>query len=100
MGCLKPQQYNAIIAAINAVAAPETAETTVAYSRVSNSGTIAAGAVYVLVDNDGVGAGTFHGAILGMGENVELTVPYAGLTLPAMAYNATGTEFRVVEIRP
>lgn len=97
MCCLKPQQFNQLINTLSGTAA---SEATAAYSRTSGSGTIAAGAVYARVVNEGLVAGTFEGVALAAGEDVELAVPHAGLTLPALAYDADGSDFRIIEIRP
>ena len=67
-------------------------------SRVTNNGTITAGAKRVSIANVGSGIGTVAGVNLLPGESVAPVADGAD-TLAAIAYNATGTEFLIAEVR-
>lgn len=66
--------------------------------RVSNNSVVTAGARRVSIANVGAVAGTLLGATLQPGEVVTYEAT-AGETLGAIAYNATGTEFLIAEVR-
>lgn len=65
---------------------------------VTNSGAIAAGACSVAIANTGAATGTVLGENIKAGMVVSFTAPHKD-TLAAIAYNATGTEFTITEVR-
>ena len=63
----------------------------------TSSGSTTAGAYSVSVTNLGSAAGTFGGASLPAGLSVNLT-PNPGNSIASVAYDATGTQFYIVEM--
>jgi hypothetical protein len=74
-----------------------TATYTPTLSRATAAGTVAAGARSVSIANAGVANGTVGAATLKPGESVSFSAD--GNLLAAIAYNATGTEFVIGEVR-
>ena len=95
MGCLTPQQFNKLIAALGGAVSNEA---TISYVRATGGGTIAAGAVSVRVFNAGLVNGAFVGVVIKPGEMVELVVPFVNLTFPALSYDGTGTELVITAV--
>jgi hypothetical protein len=71
---------------------------TVGILSTSTSGTITAGARQFSIANIGNATGTVGGVNLLAGEVNSWTAP-AGDTLSSLAYNATGTTFKITEVR-
>ena len=76
---------------------PSSTARTPTFTRTNNAGTIAAGARSVLISNVGTASGSLLGSVLKAGETVHFT-PSDGV-LTAIAYNATGTEFVISDLR-
>ncbi len=88
-------------APINVVPVPPTTPVTrtTTRSRPTGSGTIAAGARVVTVVNIGVADGTLDGVALERGATFEYPLLALGEVYEAIAFDATGTTFDVLEVR-
>lgn len=75
-----------------------TGSQTPGFTTTSTSGTITAGAYSVTIRNTGAVDGTVLGTTLGAGEGLTFTAA-PGRTLAAIAYVATGTTFKIAEVR-
>ncbi|MEH1828259.1 MAG: hypothetical protein V7L22_23480 [Nostoc sp.] len=69
-------------------------QVTPTFSNTSTSGTVAAGKYSVTFSNSGSASGTVLGTALPAGTSVGFTPP-TGMTLSAIAYDATGTTFLI-----
>lgn len=67
--------------------------------RVTNSGSIAVGALAISVANIGVADGLLKGVSIPAGTTINWSVNFIGDTLPATSYDATGTTFLITEVR-
>jgi len=96
-GGLLYEQQNAILAASGGTPAAPTPGTP-STSRVTNAGTIATGAISFSIANVGANDGVADGDPLKPNEVLDYP-PIQGNTYGAFTYDATGTEFLIIETR-
>lgn len=68
-----------------------------ALSRVTTSGTVAAGSKTIVFANTGAADATVLGTVLEAGESIKFEAPSTG-TVTAIAYVATGTELTITTL--